>query len=185
MASQDRQPSWPPPARITACTSRRTGERPGPLRTPPMAWETTTPPVWLCRAKLSTSRPGTVWRFRPTRERPGPTSTLVNSGLASGTVNGVFVTGTTIYAATNGGLSVSTNGGTSWTNYTTTNGLASNFTNGVWASGSTIWVGTGSGVSESTDGGTTWTTFTTANGQGSNLVNGIAAKGYRRRLRGH
>jgi hypothetical protein len=33
------------------------------------------------------------------------------NGLGSNSVNGVYVSDTTIYAATNGGLSISTNGG--------------------------------------------------------------------------
>ena len=62
-------------------------------------------------------------------------------------MNGVSVSGSSIYAATGGGLSISTNGGTSFTNYTTANGLGSNFMRGVYASGSSIYVATEGGLS--------------------------------------
>jgi hypothetical protein len=45
-------------------------------------------------------------------------------------VNGVYASGSNIYAATSGGLSISTNRGTSWNNYTTSNGLVNNNVNG-------------------------------------------------------
>ena len=87
-----------------------------------------------------------------------PTSTQVtfknfsrdNTGattIGNPQVNGVAVSGTTIYAATTGGLSVSTTGGTSWTNYTTTNGLGNNYVLGVAVSGTTIYAATGGGLS--------------------------------------
>jgi len=41
------------------------------------------------------------------------------NGLGDNYVNGRAVSGSTLYAATNGGLSASTNGGSSWTNSTT------------------------------------------------------------------
>jgi hypothetical protein len=52
--------------------------------------------------------------------------TTANSGLGSNSVQGVYSSGSNIYAATTGGLSISTNGGSGFTNYTTTstnNGL--------------------------------------------------------------
>jgi hypothetical protein len=45
------------------------------------------------------------------------------------------------------GLGISTNGGTSFTNYTTTNGLVNNHVNGVYASGSNIYAATYGGLS--------------------------------------
>jgi len=61
------------------------------------------------------------------------------NGLGDNLVNGVYASGSTIYAATlTSGLRVSSNNGTSWTNYTTANGLGSNVVRGVYASGSTI-----------------------------------------------
>ena len=60
---------------------------------------------------------------------------------------GVYASGSNIYAATDGGLSISTNGGSSFTNYTTTSGLVGNQVRGVYASGSNIYVATLGGLS--------------------------------------
>ena len=64
---------------------------------------------------------------------------------------GVYASGSSIYAGTNGsGLSISTDAGSSWTNYTTANGLGDNQVRGVYASGSTLYVatnGSGGGLS--------------------------------------
>jgi hypothetical protein len=59
----------------------------------------------------------------------------------------VYASGSTIYAATFGGLSISTDGGNSFTNYTTSDGLGSNNVVGVYASGSNIYVATNGGLS--------------------------------------
>ena len=67
------------------------------------------------------------------------------SGLGYNSVNGVYASGSNIYAATNGGLGISTNGGSSFTNYTTANGLGNNNVFGVYASGSNIYAATYSG----------------------------------------
>ena len=77
------------------------------------------------------------------------TNYTTTNGLGGNNVNGVYASGSTIYAATNcnGALSISTNNGTSWTNYTTTNGLGSNDVRGVYASGSSIYAATYGGVS--------------------------------------
>jgi len=47
------------------------------------------------------------------------TNYTTTNGLGNNFVNGVYASGSTIYAATEGGLSVSSNNGTNWTNYTT------------------------------------------------------------------
>lgn len=79
------------------------------------------------------------------------TTTFTNyttaNGLGSNQVNGVYAVGSTIYAATSGGLSISTNGGTNFTNRTTANGLGSNTVFGVYADGSTIYAATSGGLS--------------------------------------
>jgi len=69
--------------------------------------------------------------------------------------------GPTILGATNGGLSILTNGDTRWVNYTTANGLAGNDVWCVYVSGSTIYAGTEGGLSISTNGGATWTNYLT------------------------
>jgi len=80
------------------------------------------------------------------------TNYTTSNGLGNNSVRGVYASGSSIYAATSagdgrGGLSISTNGGTSFTNYTTANGLGSNFMRGVYASGSSIYVATEGGLS--------------------------------------
>jgi hypothetical protein len=95
----------------------------------------------------------------------------------------VYASGNTVYAATTGGLSISTDGGSTWTNKTqanTSNGLGSNAVNGVYASGNTVYAATTGGLSISTDGGSTWTNKTqanTSNGLGNNDVRGVYASG--------
>ena len=77
------------------------------------------------------------------------TNSTTANGLGDNYVRGVYESGGTIYAATDGGgLSTSTNGGVSWTNYTTANGLGNNFVTGVYESGGTIYAATyGGGLS--------------------------------------
>lgn len=63
----------------------------------------------------------------------------------------------TIYAATNNGLSISTNGGTTFVNKSTIAGLGNNDVNGVYVDGSgTIYAATSGGLSLSTDEGTSF-----------------------------
>jgi hypothetical protein len=61
-------------------------------------------------------------------------------------VRGVFAVGSTVYASTFDGLSISTNGGTSFTNRTTSNGLGANNTRTVFAVGSTVYAATQMGA---------------------------------------
>ena len=78
------------------------------------------------------------------------TNYTTTNGLGSNTVRGVYAIGSTVYAATAGGLSISTDGGTNFTNYTTTNGLGSIGVNGVYASDSTVYAATPGGLSIAT-----------------------------------
>ena len=84
-----------------------------------------------------------------------------------------------IYAATNNGLGISTDSGSTFINKTMANGLGSNVVNGVYASadGSRIYAATsGGGLGISTDSGTSFTTKTTANsGVGSDTMFGVYA----------
>ena len=73
-------------------------------------------------------------------------------GLGCDYINDVFVSGPTIFAATGngnchedlvGGLSVSTNGGRTYTNLTTANGLGNNMVNEVYVVGSKVYAATG------------------------------------------
>jgi hypothetical protein len=60
----------------------------------------------------------------------------------------VYESSGTIYAGTAGGLSITTNGGLTFTNYTITEGLANNRVFSVYESGGTVYAGTfGGGLS--------------------------------------
>ena len=110
-------------------------------------------------------------------------------GLGSDAVYGVYAVAgapgnTTVYAATDGGLGISTNGGLTFTNKTTANGLGSNDVVGVYAVGTTVYAATSAGfsmpnggLSISTDGGQTFTNRTTADGLGGNSVRAVYAVG--------
>ena len=110
------------------------------------------------------------------------TLTCVNkttdNGLGSNTVLGVYTDGSTVYAATARGLSISTDGGAAFINKTTDNGLSDNWLKSVYASGSTVYAATfGGGVSISTNGGASFINYTTDNGLGTNDTLGVYASG--------
>jgi hypothetical protein len=105
------------------------------------------------------------------------TNKTTADGLGDIVVNGVYAVGSNVYAATNGGLSISTDGGATFTNKTTTNGLGNNVVHGVYAAGSTVYAATDGGLSISADGGATFTNKTTRDGLGSNNVLGVYAAG--------
>src|SRR5438067_1593400 len=99
-------------------------------------------------------------------------------GLGSISVRRLVLAGSTLYAATGAGLSISTDGGTTFVNYTT--GLASVSVNTIAVSGATVYAATDLGLSISSDGGHTFTaTRTTANGLGDKYVGAIAFDGTR------
>ena len=102
-----------------------------------------------------------------------------NDGLGENDVNGVFAVGSTIYAATVRGLSISTDISATppFVNYNVANGLVNRFVNGVHAVGTTVYAATEGGLSITTDGGATFTNYTTANGLGNNRVRAVYAVG--------
>jgi len=102
----------------------------------------------------------------------GPGGSLVASAVL-----GLYAQGNSIYAGTYGGLSVSANGGASFTNYTTANGLGNNQVNGIYVNGDTVYASTQGGLSISVNGGAAFTNYTTANGLGYNIVNGAYTQG--------
>jgi hypothetical protein len=104
-------------------------------------------------------------------------SATVPTGFGGNNVYRVYASGSTVYAATNDGLSISTDGGASFSNKTTTNGLGNNTVREVFASGSTVYAATEGGLSISTDGGASFANKTTTNGLGWNLVYGVYASG--------
>ncbi|RAJ93002.1 Leucine-rich repeat (LRR) protein [Larkinella arboricola] len=108
----------------------------------------------------------------------GPSySRFTNRTLANFRVYGVYAQGNTVYAATSGGLSISTNGGQHFTNRTTDHGLGHNRVYGVYTQGNTVYAATYRGLSISTDGGQHFTTRTTADGLGYKRVYGVYAQG--------
>ena len=117
----------------------------------------------------------------PAQAVPNFTNITTTNGLGDNYLRGVFAAGSTVYAATQGGLSISTDGGTNFTSYTTTNSLGSDTVYGVYAVGSgptaAIYAATVGGLSISTNGGTNFTNYTTTNGLGSNAVRGVFAAG--------
>ena len=89
------------------------------------------------------------------------------NGLGNDIVNGVFAVGSTVYAATGGGLSISTNGGATFNNRTTDDSLGSNLVLGVYAVGGTVYAATADGLSISPDGGATFINRDMNDGLGS------------------
>jgi len=100
-----------------------------------------------------------------------------SNGLGSNKVNGVFLNGSTIYAATENGLSISTDGGSSFVNRTVNDGLGHNYVYGVFASGSSVYAGTAMGLSISSDSGVSFINKTTASGLGNKAVTGVQVSG--------
>ena len=79
------------------------------------------------------------------------TNRTTSDGLGNDFVFGVYVVGSNVYAATDGGgLSVSTDGGDTFTNRTISDGLGSNIVFGVYAVGSTVYAATLGGLSTGT-----------------------------------
>ena len=108
---------------------------------------------------------------------PAPTSFTNKTrtdGLGNNQVLGLYAIGSTVYAATSGGLSISTNGGGSFNNYTTINGLGGGVF-GVYATTDSLYAATPGGLSISTNGGSTFTNYT--KGLGSANVVGVFAIG--------
>jgi hypothetical protein len=100
-------------------------------------------------------------------------------GLGDNFVSAIYVVGSTIYAGTSGGLSISTDGGGTWQNFDSTDGLADDYVNDVFVEGGKIYVATDNGLSISTNGGSTWATRNTSNTPnfGSDSVKGVSAEG--------
>lgn len=93
------------------------------------------------------------------------TNKTTQSGLGSNTVNQVVALSSNIYAATQAGLSVSTDSGGSWTTKTVaTDGLASDVVNDIYIDGFNVYVATGAGLSVSTDAGMTWNNISSVTG---------------------
>ena len=126
---------------------------------------------------LSATPPSVATTTLPPLSLRFATKTTAN-GLGSNSVTDVYVVGSTVYAATERGLSISTNGGSTFTNRTIRQGLGGwNSFYCVFATGSKVYAGMSGGLAISTDGGTTFTTRTIANGLGDNVVFDVFATG--------
>ena len=108
---------------------------------------------------------------------PLPSFNKPSGHIAGNIAKKINVSNDTLYLATNGGLSISTDNGTVFRNRNTTNGLGSDDVNAAAANSSRIFVATNNGLSISTDGGDTFTTKTTTNALGNNIVNDVAVVG--------
>jgi len=95
------------------------------------------------------------------------------NGLGGNFTQAIYATGGVLYAGTGGGVSKSTDGGTTWTNSTTASGLGSNTVNAVFADATFVYAATRGGLSISSDGGSNWTNFTTTDGLANNIVNDV------------
>ena len=73
--------------------------------------------------------------------------------VGGGTINGVYALGNKVYAATNEGLSISTDGGYTFTDKTTENGLGFGKVSRVYVSGDTVYTATDGGLRKSLEGG--------------------------------
>jgi hypothetical protein len=99
-------------------------------------------------------------------------------GLGSNSVRALLLDGTTLYAATANGVSISTDLGASFSNHTS--GLPSPSVNAIAVSGSTVYAATDAGLAISSDGGQTFPTVrNTGNGLGSNYLGEIVFDGIR------
>jgi len=117
------------------------------------------------------------------------TNVTTANGLGSNIVNDVFVRGDSIYVAAQpvgpntgpfcdewqGGVSISHDGGSTWSNSGVADGVPSDYVNAICEDGGVIYVATLEGVGISTDGGATWTASTTSDGLGSRYVYDIYA----------
>ena len=112
-----------------------------------------------CGVFLSTNN-GTSW-------------TSVNSGLTNTDVYALAVSGTDLFAGTNGGVFLSTDNGTSWNAANT--GLTDNYVRALAIRGTILFAGTagfGGGVFLSTNSGTNWTNK--SSGLTSHTINAVA-----------
>ncbi|GAB4016652.1 beta strand repeat-containing protein [Spirosoma koreense] len=114
----------------------------------------------------------------------GPTCTTyanrtTDNGLENNTILGLFAlsgpVSTSVYAATNRGLGISTDGGNSFVTRLIPDGLGSNTVNDVFVLNNTIYAATDGGLSISTNGGTSFTNVSTSSGLGNISVKAVYA----------
>jgi hypothetical protein len=128
----------------------------------------------------------------PTVARPSPTPSVTSTGdrwyllpqntagydsIASNYMHDVVVSNGKIFVGTNAGLSISSDGGSTWITKTTANGLGSNNVGNLSVSNGVVYASTTGGLSISSDGGSTWITKTVVDGLGSNDVGTVRVYG--------
>ena len=111
---------------------------------------------------------------------PRSTLTFTNrttaQGLGNNRVNGIYVVDDSVYAATDGGLSISSNGGATFVNRVMNNGMFSVSANDVTVVDDTVYVATSGGLFVSGDGGATFVPRTAvSNGLANDSVYGVSA----------
>ena len=123
--------------------------------------------------------------------RPAPaaaqgTLSCVNKTTTNGVgyaIYGIYASGSTIYAGSvqlaihPGKLSISTDGGATFTERSTANGLGNSSVRGIAVDSGIVYAATPGGLSISTDGAASFTNKTTANGLGNNQVWSVYAIG--------
>ncbi|MGB7536980.1 MAG: hypothetical protein WBM17_00430 [Anaerolineales bacterium] len=105
---------------------------------------------------------------------------MIASGGASGLeqyVFGVLASGNEIYARTQTGISISRDGGNSWSAYTSDDGLAGEYMQDLFVDGHAIYAGTNSGLSISRDDAATWMNYTAAEGLCGDYISAVYADG--------
>ncbi len=98
-------------------------------------------------------------------------------GLGNNRVRSIFVDGENVYLGTDGGISISTDGGATFVNRTTADGLPHNTVYSVFGNGTEVYAGTVGGFAVSTDGGVTFTSQIATDGLGSIVINDIYVVG--------
>ncbi|WP_420572298.1 T9SS type A sorting domain-containing protein [Kordia sp.] len=119
-------------------------------------------------ASFNVAASGTNVMYQWYGEGESITNKTTSDGLGNNICRDIYESNGTMYVATEGGLSISTDGGNTFTNKTTTDGLGNNSCQGVYESNGTIYVATRGGLSISTDAGNSFTNKTTTDGLGSN-----------------
>ena len=102
------------------------------------------------------------------------TNRTTADGLGHNTVRGVYASGSTVYAATANGLSISTDSGATFNNHRF---IPSSYVDDVYKSGTITYAATDYGLVISTDDFATYTKRTTTDGLGHNTVREVYASG--------
>jgi len=135
-------------------------------------------PVAKVRASVATSNGGNDYIYAATSSG---LSRRINTGgfttvLSSVSVADIFVEGTNVYVATNNGVYVSNDNGTTFSSpFQIANGLLSNNITAIFFKDGIMYAGTDSGISISTNGGLNWVSYNTGNSElPDNLIQAIS-----------